>query len=60
MRVKVKNLRGEVVMEQMINQTHFIDEKEGDSDIQYAWIDSGYCYKEDVVLISMLNHLGEF
>lgn len=47
-------------MEQMINQTHFIDEKEGDSDIQYAWIDSGYCYKEDVVLISMLNHLGEF
>lgn len=89
-------------MEQMINQTHIIDEmevvedrirgllccnisilemiefirtekntifyfdrnlsekKEGDSDIQYAWIDSGYCYKEDAVFISMLNHSGEF
>ena len=89
-------------MEQMINQTHIIDEmevveerirsllcrnisimemiefirtekntifyfdrnlsekKEGDSDIQYAWIDSGYCYKEDAVFISMLNYSGEF
>lgn len=95
-------MKGEVVMEQMINQTHIIDEmevvedrirgllccnisilemiefirtekntifyfdrnlsekKEGDSDIQYAWIDSGYCYKEDAVFISMLNHSGEF
>lgn len=36
------------------------EKKEGDSDIQYAWIDSGYCYKEDAVFISMLNHSGEF
>lgn len=89
-------------MEQMINQTHIIDEmevvedricsllccnisimemmefirtekntifyfdrnlsekKEGDPDIQYAWIDSGYCYKKDAVFISLLNHSGEF
>ena len=38
-----------------------LSEKEkGDSDIQYAWIDSGYCYKEEAVFISMLNYSGEF
>ena len=36
------------------------EKKEGDSDIQYAWIDSGYCYKEDAVFISMINHSGVF
>lgn len=36
------------------------ERKEGDPDIQYAWIDSGYCYKKDAVFISLLNHSGEF
>lgn len=89
-------------MEQIINQTHIIDEVEvvedricgllgcgisipemidfiqkekntifyfdrnlaektkEESDIQYAWIDSGYRYKEEAVFISMLNHSGQF
>lgn len=36
------------------------EKKEGDKNIQYAWVDSGYCYKEEAVFISLIHHPGEF